>query len=487
MIGMDTHTEAEQILAGARDLKAAEHAATAGILELAARWADLHPAGSLAGAATVTCRGDDLGFPIAGAGTPWVDPTCVAEFAAAVHTTTEGGQRLIGNALELRHRLPRLWALVHAGTAPAWQACRVADHTVHLTADAAGFVDAQVAACAGRIGPTRLDRLVQAAVAAFMPAEAERRQREQAEHRHFTITPNTGQDGLSGYPSVDGRLDLADALDLDAASADHARALARLGCTDSLDVRRARAAGDLARHQPALNLNTDTATDAATDLGGTDPQTAASRPRPPRPTSPRQRQRVVLYLHLSDTALTGHSQAGQVGRVGRIQNTQTPVTAQQIRDWCGQPDTQIIVKPVIDLNDTISVHAYEIPDRVREHLALRDITCVFPWCGTTAHPTALRHTRNGEPVHRTDCDHIQPYQPDGPPDQTSTDNLAPLCRRHHRLKTHTGWRYRVHDRPGTYLWTSPHGLTFLRDHTGTRETNPERARADPTIDPSPES
>jgi len=464
IVGMNTHTEAGQILAGARDLKAAEHAATAGILELAARWADLHPAGSLAGAATVTCRGDDLGFPIAGAGAPWVDPTCVAEFAAVVHTTTEGGQRLIGAALELRHRLPRLWALVHAGTVPAWQACRVADHTMHLTAEAARFVDVHVAAVTGRIGPTRLDRLVQAAVATFMPDEAERRQREQAEHRHFTITPNTGQDGLSGYASVDGRLDLADALDLDAAIADYARALAHLGCTDSLDVRRARAAGDLARRQPTLDL-TSTADD---HVAGTDPRTAPVRLEPAQPAPPRpqpQRQRVVLYLHLSDAALTGQS------RVGRIGNTQTPVTAEQIRAWCGQPDTQVVVKPVIDLHQAISVHAYEIPDRVREHLALRDVTCVFPWCGKAAHPTTTRLTRNGEPVHSTDCDHIQPYQPDGPPGQTSTDNLAPLCRRHHRLKTHTGWRYRVHDRPGTYLWTSPRGLTFLRDHTGTREVN----------------
>ena len=36
-----------------------------------------------------------------------------------------------------------------------------------------------------------------------------------------------------------------------------------------------------------------------------------------------------------------------------------------------------------------------------------------------------------------------------------------------------GWRYQVHDHPGTYHWTSPDNTTDLRDHTGTTETTPE--------------
>ena len=50
----------------------------------------------------------------------------------------------------------------------------------------------------------------------------------------------------------------------------------------------------------------------------------------------------------------------------------------------------------------------------------------------------------------------------------------PLCRRHHRLKTHHGgWGYTVLE-PGCYLWSSPHGYQFLRDHRGT--TDVTRAR-----------
>ena len=52
-----------------------------------------------------------------------------------------------------------------------------------------------------------------------------------------------------------GELDLADALDLDAAVAAGAQALKDLGSTDTLDVRRAVAVGDLARRQLTLDLN----------------------------------------------------------------------------------------------------------------------------------------------------------------------------------------------------------------------------------------
>ena len=60
---------------------------------------------------------------------------------------------------------------------------------------------------------------------------------------------------------------------------------------------------------------------------------------------------------------------------------------------------------------------------------------------------------------------------------------APLST-HHRLKTHGGWRCTPVER-GTYLWTSPLGLSFLRDHEGTLDvtrdqpTGPTRTCAHP--------
>jgi hypothetical protein len=46
-----------------------------------------------------------------------------------------------------------------------------------------------------------------------------------------------------------------------------------------------------------------------------------------------------------------------------------------------------------------------------------------------------------------------------------------LCRHHHRVKTHTPWRYRIIE-PGVHAWTSPHGYQFLVDATGTHDITP---------------
>ncbi len=54
----------------------------------------------------------DTAVPLAGPGAPLVAEFSIAEFAAAVGLSTEAGKRYVGHALELRYRLPRLWAKV---------------------------------------------------------------------------------------------------------------------------------------------------------------------------------------------------------------------------------------------------------------------------------------------------------------------------------------------------------------------------------------
>jgi hypothetical protein len=118
-----------------------------------------------------------------------------------------------------------------------------------------------------------------------------------------------------------------------------------------------------------------------------------------------------------------------------VANTRSFVDADQVRTWCGVPGTTVTVKPVLDLAEHLHVDQYQVPDRLADQAAERDLTCVFPWC-----------TR---PAEHCDTDHVIPYSEGG---QTASDNLAPLCRRHHRLKTHhVGWGYTVLE-PGSYLW-----------------------------------
>src|SRR4029079_3774239 len=74
------------------------------------------------------------------------------------------------------------------------------------------------------------------------------------------------------------------------------------------------------------------------------------------------------------------------------------------------------------------------------------------------------------PARACDADHVVAYDDGGP---TCDRNLAPLCRRHHRLKTSAGWRYRTVE-TGVWVWSDPHGQRFLRDDRGTTDVTPER-------------
>ncbi|HEX6149091.1 HNH endonuclease signature motif containing protein [Nocardioides sp.] len=446
--------DAAGVLAAARERRAAADRAEADLLALAVQWAVIHPAETLDDAEGYATRVhlagvDEQPVTLAGPGAPLVKEFSVAEFAAAIGVGTETGKYYLGHALELRYRLPKCWARVVSGDLAAWKARRVANETISaaLTPVAARFVDAHVAPVAHKIRPSQLTRVIEEAIGRFMPEHAERRRREAADGRHLNI--DHSQISFQGTSQISGELDLADALDLDDAIRDLAAQLADLGSTESLDVRRAIALGELARRQlaPTLPIGPDAEPDR--------------EPQPePKQAKKAKRSRTVLHLHLSEAALEGRE------LVGRVENTRQPVTVEQIRAWCGRPDTDLVVQPVMDLEGHVHVDAYEVPDRIAQRVALRDLTCVFPWC--------TRPARNLDPDgHGCDCDHVTPYEPGGPPGQTCACRLAPLCRRHHRLKTHSAWTYTIVE-PGTYLWSSPHGYQYLRDHEGTLDVTTER-------------
>lgn len=50
---------------------------------------------------------------------------------------------------------------------------------------------------------------------------------------------------------------------------------------------------------------------------------------------------------------------------------------------------------------------------------------------------------------------------------TDSHNLIPLCRHHHRLKTHHGYQPH-HLAPGVTLWVTPVGAPYLVTPDGTR-------------------
>ena len=88
---------------------------------------------------------------------------------------------------------------------------------------------------------------------------------------------------------------------------------------------------------------------------------------------------------------------------------------------------------------------YRPPTRVDRAVRSRDVTCRFPGCRRSANTP-----RNG-----VDLDHTVPW----PAGSTSADNLACLCRHHHRVKHSPGWAV-VLNSDGAMEWTTPGGRRF---------------------------
>jgi len=74
------------------------------------------------------------------------------------------------------------------------------------------------------------------------------------------------------------------------------------------------------------------------------------------------------------------------------------------------------------------------------------------------------------PARKSDQDHSARYIPKadgGPPGQTNLDNLGPLGRRAHRVKTFApGWRH-IRMGPRTFLWKTATGYWLRVDPDGT--------------------
>ena len=176
----------------------------------------------------------------------------------------------------------------------------------------------------------------------------------------------------------------------------------------------------------------------------------------------------TVYVHLSQESFTRDA-AG----VARFEDGIGPTTIEAAVKLIGH--RRVTITPVIDLAGQAPVDGYEAPARLREAVRLARPASVFPYSGHTGR--------------RLDLDHTTPYRPraaGGPPGQTRMENLGPLGRYEHRVKTHArGWVLRQPE-PGVYEWRTRHGHWFRVDHTGTHRLGKHPDRADASTDKPPD-
>lgn len=379
----------------------------------------------------------DRELPLAGPGAPLVSEAAALEVAPMLGRTKESGKRMLGLVIECRYRLKHVWARVLDGTLEAWKARQIAAETIALDADVAAWVDRQIGDQAHKVTIAQVRRMAADAAALFEPDVAAAIAEESVERHHvdigtyqpLLIGPADGREQgeaatTIGY--VNAELDTADALDLEQAVASISRGLLTQEATRDLplDQRRAKALGVLARGYNAGTHNT--------------PGTA---------------RELKLVIHTDTPDLAG---SGLV----RVGNTRGLATIERLTEWAAVPGTVIRPIVVIDATEEISTDAYQPTAAQRRQIELTHETCAYPHCNIR--------------VNHCDLDHVVPFSAGG---KTTTSNLAPLCRTHHRLKTHvSGWAYRK-IAPATYVWTTPHGHTYRVSPTGTEDISTDLSQS----------
>lgn len=357
-------------------------------------------------------------------GTMLVDEFLPLEVAALLGVSVTSATWLIRDILNLKTRHPLLWFQTTHGLLPVWRARQLVQEvgTYDLTLEQAHQLDALLAPKVPGLSWGRVLKLARGLIAEIAAPTVEARAREARAARFVRKLPT--EDPLVAYLSC--RVDTRDAIFFDAMVARIADLLATRGDTGPLDVRRARAVGILATPARAM-LMLNEAAGVIGDVTSTDPRLVPA---------------ATVYVHVAEeTLLTGRGTA-RVEDVGALPATMLAFLLGHDR---------ITLAPVIRPLASVAVDSYEIPQRIRNQVLLRDPVEIFPFSARSAR--------------RKQLDHTSPWRP-GRKHQTRAANLGALSTKAHRGKTHGGWQL-DQPRPGIFWWTSPAGHQYRVGPNGT--------------------
>ena len=326
------------------------------------------------------------------------------DVACALRMSGVSAQRRLAVAEELTRRLPGTLRLLESGVISYLHAMTLAEATQALDDDTVTEVERRVLRRAGKQTVGEFRRSVRRAVAALAAARVEDQRAQAMAERRVCVTPR--DDGMAEVWALlpaEGAAVVLAAVD----------ALARVSSADdprNADQRRADALVDLgvaALHDPLL------------------PKAQGMRP-------------AIQVTVAASTLLGLDEQPGELAGHG-------PIPAQVARCIAADPTgtwRRLLTDPdtgrLLDYGRT----TYRPPQDLAEFVIARDRTCTFPGCTRRAH--------------LCDLDHETPFDMGG---TTNPQNLASLCRRHHRAK-HQGWLVRRDVATGTSKWTTPTGHVY---------------------------
>ena len=326
------------------------------------------------------------------------------QVGAALRLASSTADHRLAVARQLTDRLPGTARALAAGEISYLHAVKLAEAVKDFEADVAADVEARVLPRAGAQTVGQFAASVQRAVLAADPRTAERRHADALDRRRVQISP--AQDGMASLWALlpaDGAALIGCVLDSlasvtdgqDERSCDQRRA-------DALVDVFARVLGD-----PGL------------------PEQHGARPA------------IQVTVGLS-TLLGLDELPAELAGYGPI----TPAAARRIAADATGTWRRLVTDPATGALLDCGRSTYRPPTDLAEFVIARDQHCVFPGCRRRAR--------------RCDLDHQLAWESGGP---TSANNLASLCRRHHRAKHHAGWQRRRQP-DGSYQWTAPTGHTY---------------------------
>jgi Domain of unknown function (DUF222) len=432
----------EELLDHVGALAATQRRCEVQILEAAVQHAYLHNGDSLDPDESRK-PGRERARRLGGDGTPDVGEFAAAELGARLGMSTISAGLLMGDGLDLMHRLPRLWRRVESGEVRVHLARLVARKTRDLTPEQAAYVDSRVAPYAdGRLTWTRFQALVDGVVAAADREAAAERERSASEQQFARPTRRDDErdPGMRGFYI---RAPFGTIAVLDATLDRIAQILADLGDSDTLDQRRVKALLVLCRPDVAGRLFAGYDRGPVVSTRSTDGSVESASD--PVIDWEELLPQVVVNVHV-------YAAPDSEG-IARVEGCGA-VTEAWVRDHLSS-HARVTIRPVLDIEGQAPVDSYEIPERHRQAVHLMTPADTFPFSSSL------------DPVQ---IDHTVPFQ-HGPGSvgagQSRVGNYGPMTTPHHRLKTFGRWTLEQ-PFPGIYVWRDPYGALYLVDHTGTR-------------------
>ncbi len=421
---------------------------TAAAWQACAAWADAQLMATVATAAGPTAVeyavGGDRGHVI-------VDPAR-EELAAALRWSPAAMANRIATARAVSAH-PALLALVAGGAVSGWAARLVVDQVVDLSDDDAARVVAEAVArvharlASGRRGWTSAEvgRAARAARLKVCPQTVQEARVRAFSHRRVQVHP--GPDGMATLVAQLAEVDahrmhrrltaIAAGLQADAAAdgTPEPRSRDQLRADTLVDLVLGRGGGDAVA--PADGSGTRAGSAAAQDgvapgIRRGSPASPDDPTRTPTPDAPApgpsgadpdgscaqgagSGTRPEIMVIVSLEVLLGLSEdAAELPGLG-------PIAADVARDLAADGTWRAWVTDAAGVVTATGSRGYVPSAAVARAVRAREPHCRFPGCRQSAQ--------------RCDLDHAIPW----PRGSTSPQNLGPLCRRHHQLKTHAAW------------------------------------------------